>query len=78
MYFKEHKQDILAWSASIILLFFALGYTVYAVRFLARTLNQALDTSSQGARPIVRFEFDKLEPLFVSGKLQRIEPQPPR
>ena len=62
----------------IILLFFALGYTVYAVRFLARTLNDAIAVDSEETRPVTRFKFDALEPLFVSGKLQRIEPQPPQ
>ncbi len=68
----KRKREILFWIITALLFLGAVGYTVYAIGFVARRVNEALSRETGPGAPIPHFDFNALEPLIKSGKLQRL------
>ena len=59
------------WTVAVLLFFVAVGYTVYALTFLARNLNAAFTRDQGLPGAATKFNFEALEPLIAAGKLER-------
>lgn len=75
--FSKQTRDAFFFAGGLLLLLIAVGYTVYAVRFLIRTIDASFAGPSETTLPQTRFETERLEPLFESGKLKRVDIPPP-
>ena len=74
---SKRARDIVFIAVGLVLLLAAVGYTVYAVRFLIRTVDATIEEPGSIAPPPLRFNLEALEPLFESGKLERVTPPLP-
>ena len=64
--FKIKKETIL-WIIAFSLLVFIIGYTIYAISFLAGEIDVVLKSEVSEDQTVIRFDFDNLNKLF-SGK----------
>jgi hypothetical protein len=67
----SRKEDALLSLAALLLFLIALGYTIFAVRSLAKRTAAAFGRSEPPATAEIKFEIEKLEPLIEAGKLER-------
>ena len=65
------QQDLLLSTAALLLFLITIGYTVLAVRLLAKRTAAAFGRNESPRTAEVSFEIEKLEPLIEAGKIER-------
>lgn len=71
---RRTSREYLFPAIGVALLLLAIGYTVLALRLLARGAAALTREPAPPAGAEARFRLDELEPLIESGKLDRIPP----
>lgn len=66
----SRKEDAILSLAAALLFLLAIGYTIFAVRSLARRTAAAFGRSEPPGTAEVTFDFEKIEPLIRAGKIK--------
>jgi len=59
----KNKIQLTFLAVGVLLLFIVAGYTGFAIRFLAKNFNQALNGSAVGIQPEIHFRIEEADIL---------------